>query len=476
MSLKQTILTALVTHTETYGAFASHEEANEHFLNEFPRLKTTWSAGNSGYFKFFWNKVFREDIMSDPNHDLSRTIATYLKKVNTKPKINTALALPGQILDDLDGGPTQYSVVPIRTFNTSNVQIDEAMFETFLTNSSFDDIMSDDGGAMAACTVVVVGGPGVGKSTAMFWAASQYKSIHPTAEIAVVSSEMEIEDLLYEARKKPWMNSLDFILTSEYGMELRSALERIFLYGYNIIILDSFADICDKLRDFCGMTTTGAESWLLDLMKKAKGGKNERHKYTLTFAIQQQTKSGSFAGTNKLKHNTTAMLELRKEKNGDRYMVFTKNRRCGKYVGKRLFYFLGQNNHVSFDIERWEREIAEDASDNTELNQQQENIDQATIGQFSELTGDSVQRAQALLQQAEITRDSAGNIVIPTVPNLTDQENPDFLIGTLTVDDIHFDEASNLHVLEVSSDRAITGRTAEEVITKARAERNNITQ
>lgn len=469
MSQKATLLIEFVTKKDVYGndiesAITAFKAAHPKYAEEF----------NAGYFTHFWNKVFRENVMANPEHAITKDINKYLEKHAKQ----TARAIITQ------AGPAPVgmtnSVVEIRTFNTSNHEVDEAMFATYMTNTVFDDIHSDDGGAMAACSVVVVGGPGVGKSTLLFWAASQYRAIHPDAKIAVISSEMEMEDLLYESRRKPWMHALDFILTSEYAStDIIRVLERIFLTGYDIIILDSFADVVDKLRDFGGMSTTAAETWLLDLMKKAKGARNDNRKYTLTFAIQQQTKGGSFAGTNKLKHNTTAMLELRKESNGDRYMTYTKNRRCGQHVGKRLYYFLGANNQVSFDNERWEREITE-PTDDQNVGQVQENLDQNVLAQFDTLAGNATTRAAALLQQVEITRDENGNAVIPTVPvaalaPAVETGTQEELLPGLTVDDIYHDEVAGIFILEVSSSNVITGASIDEVAAKAREARARVT-
>lgn len=446
MNAKQLIITTLADNIDQYRAFTTADLA-------FAEFKANNAEANNKSiekdFKHFFNRIVNENVLDNPEHPVSIDLMRYKVKG----------AAPSR--------PTQagYGVAPtpndfvIRTVNTSNFSIPPAMFRRYQTNTIFDEIHSDDGGAMAACSVVVVGGPGVGKSTLLFWASAQYKTTEPDAKIAVVSSEMEIEDLLYEAQRKPWMNSIDFILTSEYQESLKDALTKIFLGGYHIIILDSFADICDKLRDFCGMTTSAAETWLLDLMKSAKGGKNsevaEEKVYTLTFAIQQQTKSGSFAGSNKLKHNTTAMLELRKEKNGDRYMVYTKNRRNGGMVGKRMFYFLGANNYVSFDQERWEREKMDSVDQNQ--NQSMETLDQEALANFEQLDADAIARLQGVLGQDEGAQalNEATTESAPQAPQFAEH-----------VANAYYDDATGHWTLEVNN-ALYLGVSAEDVAQQA---------
>ena len=338
------------------------------------------------------------------------------------------------------------------------------MFKNYLTNSEIDEIFSDDGGPMSATSIMICGGPGVGKSTLLFWLAARVREFYPDAKIAVVSSEMEEEDLIYEARKKQWMNSLEFVLTSEYGSRLSTAMTKIYTTGYDIIILDSFADVCDKLKDFNGMTGSGAETFLLELMKNAKGGKNKTGAFTLNLVIQQVTKGGNFAGSNKLKHNTTGMLELRRESSGDRYMVFTKNRRCGQYVGKKLYYFLGANNQISFDSERWEREKAGDETEDTTQSQSNESKNNRMLTEFGEISAESANRLRLLMLQDGITPE-----LIQSLKNnqqtltLEDIVLPE---GVL-VDNIYEDATLHFHVLEMpDGETPIFGTTKEEVIQK----------
>lgn len=392
MNSKQLIITLLADNMEQYRAFHSADQAYAEYLS--PLTEDEKKALNKSFekdFKHYWSKICNENVLENLEHPISLDLARYRTKGAITQSVKANYGVPA-------AAPTE---LVIRTVNTANFVIPPAMFKRYNTGTIFDELHSDDGGFMAACSIVIVGGPGVGKSTLTFWAASRLKEMDQDIRVAVVSSEMEIEDLLYEAQRKPWMNTIDFILTSEYQETLKEALKKIFLGGYHIIILDSFADICDKLRDFCGMTTSAAETWLLDLMKAAKGGKNsevdEEKVYTTTLAIQQQTKSGSFAGSNKLKHNTTAMLELRKEKSGDRYMVYTKNRRNGAMVGKRMFYYLGAGNQVSFDQEKWENEKQDGYDQHSAA--ASETLSQAALANFDQLNEEAIARLNAAMQQ-----------------------------------------------------------------------------
>jgi len=58
-------------------------------------------------------------------------------------------------------------------------------------------------------------------------------------------------------------------------------------------------------------------------------------------------------GSTYLKHATTAMLEIRFDLAGNRYLEFSKNRRGGSGTGKRLYYSLDDNGDVVYDVERF---------------------------------------------------------------------------------------------------------------------------
>lgn len=448
-NLKKVIYQGIHKHLGDYSSMGNYTPAYHHFLQYTGLSKEDVSEG---YFKYFYKKLVTEEGFAQETSQHSLTIKKYNEQ---DAKNNRTASITVPIL------PADFE---IKTFSPGHSVVDPKMFEVYSTSTEIDEIFSDDGGAMAACSVMICGGPGVGKSTLLFWMAAKYRELYPNARVAVVSSEMEQEDLLYEARRKPWMNQLEFILTSEYGENLKPAMEKIFDEGFDIIILDSFADVCDKLKDFNGMTGSAAELFVLELMKKTKGGKNKKGVFTLNLIIQQVTKGGSFAGSNKLKHNTTAMLELRRESSGDRYMTFSKNRRCGQHVGKKLYYFLGANNQVTFDSERWEREKAGDEEE-TSTNAGSDQINNNLLTQFGELTAESANRARLMMMQRGLTPELLESIRVNSVETLS-LDGVEFPEG-VSPDNAYEDTAIGFWILELpNNETPLFAVSKEEIIQK----------
>jgi predicted ATP-dependent serine protease len=83
-------------------------------------------------------------------------------------------------------------------------------------------------------------------------------------------------------------------------------------------------------------------------MKSHNLGSNLAGKFSTFLCIQQVTKDGVFLGSNRLKHATTGMLEMRfDEDNPDlTYLEFTKNRRGA--IGHRLYFDLRAGGNLEW--------------------------------------------------------------------------------------------------------------------------------
>jgi predicted ATP-dependent serine protease len=132
-------------------------------------------------------------------------------------------------------------------------------------------------------------------------------------------------------------------------------LEKALQVGYDVVLIDSFAEVQEDVKETLRMTAAGSEKWLIDLMVSHNLGNNEANKNTTFIAIQQVTKGGVFVGSNKLKHNTTGMLELRYDPDsGSQYLMFSKNRRGT--VNKKMFYVLSADGDVQYDLRRYQND------------------------------------------------------------------------------------------------------------------------
>ena len=241
-----------------------------------------------------------------------------------------------------------------------DIQFEKGLFENWMTGKIMDELLCSYKGLPKGVNYMVIGDPGVGKTTIILDLLSDL-SLYNSAKVLFVSAEMNEIDLAIYVQRFPKFQNLDILFVEgEFEQELHSCktLERlsaILDQGWDVVAIDSFYELQGIIKEEENVTLKKAESMLLSLMKQQSKGGNSKSINTTFLTIQQVTKSGAFVGSNRLKHSITAMMELRLEnpKNiySDRYAVFTKHRRGD--VGVRLYYDLGSTGDVFYNEERY---------------------------------------------------------------------------------------------------------------------------
>ena len=241
-----------------------------------------------------------------------------------------------------------------------DIQFEKGLFENWMTGKIMDELLCSYKGLPKGVNYMVIGDPGVGKTTIILDLLSDL-SMYNSAKVLFVSAEMNEIDLAIYVQRFPKFQNLDILFVEgEFEQEPHSCktLERlssILDQGWDVVAIDSFYELQGIIKEEENITLKKAESLLLSLMKQQSKGGNSKSINTTFLTIQQVTKSGAFVGSNRLKHSITAMMELRLEnpKNiySDRYAVFTKHRRGD--VGVRLYYDLGSTGNVFYNEERY---------------------------------------------------------------------------------------------------------------------------
>jgi predicted ATP-dependent serine protease len=139
------------------------------------------------------------------------------------------------------------------------------------------------------------------------------------------------------------------LFTQDYiDHNTKDVIEQVLNIGWDLVLIDSAAEIIEGVREDNGWDRKMAESWLVDICVKNNKGENKENKYTSFLLIQQVTKTGLFAGSNKLKHMMDAMMEMRKETDRDggaSYIVFSKNRNG---IVDQKSYFELSNSKITY--------------------------------------------------------------------------------------------------------------------------------
>lgn len=243
----------------------------------------------------------------------------------------------------------------IELVQLNKVKFDKRVFETMATGKPVDKLLSNQGGIPRATNYIVIGDPGVGKSTVCLDIIADIKKAKQ--KVLFISGEMSRVDMYQYMQRYPKFGNIDILFLGEYADENgKLVIEDVLKRGYDIVLGDSFVEIQDAVKETANMTTSSAEKWLIDLMIKHNQGENDTQCYTSFLMIQQVTKGGNFVGSNKLKHNTTGMLEIRftEEGNQERYLMFSKNRRGDVY--KKLYFSLKAEGDVQYNSDRFIQE------------------------------------------------------------------------------------------------------------------------
>jgi KaiC/GvpD/RAD55 family RecA-like ATPase len=244
-----------------------------------------------------------------------------------------------------------YIEKPLELVRMKHQEFPDDLFVPMATGKPVDLLFTNDGGLPKACNFMLIGDPGVGKSTVSLDVLSDLAL--KGFKVLFISAEMTRIDLYGYVKRFPKFGEVDILFIGEYcDSNPKTVIEQALSPGYDVVLIDSFAEVQEDIKEALRLTSSGSEKWLIDLMVSHNLGNNTIKKNTTFIAIQQVTKGGVFVGSNKLKHNTTGMLELRADgETGSSYMVFSKNRRGS--VGKRMFYSLSASGDVEYDLKRF---------------------------------------------------------------------------------------------------------------------------
>ena len=250
-----------------------------------------------------------------------------------------------------------------RIVRMRDIHLDESLFRNYLTGTVLDELLCSYKGLPKGVNYMVIGDPGVGKTTIILDMLADIRLKNPGVRVLFVSAEMNEIDLAVYVKRFPKFQDIDILFVeSEFdeGWQTHNyhMLTGVLDQGWDIVAIDSFYELQGIVKEEENITQKKAESMLLSLIKQQNKAQNSRSVNTTFLTIQQVTKNGAFIGSNRLKHAITAMLELRLEnpKNvySDRHAVFSKHRRGD--VGVRLYYDLSTTGDVFYNEERFNQD------------------------------------------------------------------------------------------------------------------------
>lgn len=247
--------------------------------------------------------------------------------------------------------------VEVKLTRLDDLKFSDDLFKPIKTGTPVDKWLSTDGGFMPGTAIFAAGAPGVGKTTVLLELLYQVQQNDPSKKVLFISAEMNQLDMARYLKRFPHWGQLPILFLSDYvDSNPQAVIEQTLAEGFDLVLTDSYTEVNDTVKEECGLTRGKTEKWFLDLMISQNKGQNKLKKYTTFITILQLSKGGTFVGSNKLKHMTTAMMHLDwkgGENSAERYMEFSKNR-LGQ-VGHKLYFSF--ESGVSFDQQRYQRDL-----------------------------------------------------------------------------------------------------------------------
>ena len=218
----------------------------------------------------------------------------------------------------------------ITTVKMKNVSFDKALFTPMKTGKKIDKLFSSEGGLMKGTNYAIVGDPGAGKTTVAMDIVADLQA--KGNKVLFISGEMNEIDMYGYVKRYPKFGEMDILFMGHYVEEnAEQVLEAALKPGYDVVLIDSMAEVCTAIADSAKgwMSVKKAETIVLNMLEKHNQAENDNKVNTAFLVIQQVTKAGNFAGSNRFKHMMTRMAHMKLVEDG-RCFFFSKNRRGGQ--------------------------------------------------------------------------------------------------------------------------------------------------
>lgn len=250
----------------------------------------------------------------------------------------------------------------VTTTKLRDINFDPKLFEPIKTGTYFDTFASKKGGIMPGINIMLTGDPGVGKSSNLMDILVNVKKEDPTKKVLYISAEMNEVDVQEFTEYYPGLEDIEFLYISKFvtdpslNIKPYQALMSVLHKGYDLVVMDSIVEVQSMVQEDLGMSTKKGERWILDLMNRHNEGHNVDGIYSTFLCIQQKTKGGTYVGSKRLEHMTSAFLNLcwDTKEPGKRYMVFEKNRKGKEKV--KLYYGFAGTEGIAYDEVRHSKE------------------------------------------------------------------------------------------------------------------------
>ena len=160
------------------------------------------------------------------------------RKTNQQQKVSGVA--PNKVKDISD--------MNLTTKKLGNINVSPDLFIPMKSGTALDYCFSAEGGIMPATNYIVIGDPGIGKSSISIEYVARILNEYKDKKVLFISGEMGIYDLIPYTQRFPLWNEVDILFTSELTEGLyKESIETKLTEGYDLILMDSIAEIVSSV-------------------------------------------------------------------------------------------------------------------------------------------------------------------------------------------------------------------------------------
>ena len=180
-----------------------------------------------------------------------------------------------------------------------DVKFDKDLFINYMSGTVLDRLLCSYQGLPKGVNYMIIGDPGVGKTTIILDMIANIQLRNSTIKILFISAEMNEIDLDIYVQRFPKFSELNILFVeADFNAESHcfKYIEETLQDGWDIIAIDSFYELQGIIKEEENLTLKKAESQLLSIIKKQNKAQNKRGVHTTFLTIQQVTKMDSYGG------------------------------------------------------------------------------------------------------------------------------------------------------------------------------------
>ena len=173
-----------------------------------------------------------------------------------------------------------------RIVRMRDIQLDESLFRNYLTGTVLDELLCSYKGLPKGVNYMVIGDPGVGKTTIILDMLADIRLNNPGARVLFVSAEMNEIDLAVYVKRFPKFQDIDILFVeSEFdeGCQTHNyhMLTGVLDQGWDIVAIDSFYELQGIVKEEENITQKKAESMLLSHQAAEQSSEQPQCQYHL---------------------------------------------------------------------------------------------------------------------------------------------------------------------------------------------------